>query len=341
MHLGMVMSISDNSAIQDLGVFQEYTSKSLIYKCQATRLISQSLSTVEATSDPIFFAILDMVCCYTSIGEADEVRPHIRGLKTLLKLRGGISELPPFLAYRVIRADNMIAAMTGDLPIVDTSNFLSFSLYTQLTATFDSIPRVDISSLYTLLVQAFDREDYVSQLSPSVLLFYRYLLLQSSLYYESIRPPGRSHWLFPELHTTQCIRLATLIYIEINLVNTWRFSTVLANLVRLLSESLNRTTLTTFWSPSSNVLLLVLLLGGIGGAGRLQRAWFVERLGDMALGIDMDSFEDAETLLGERLVRNMIGQTVPLMRRLWQDVQAEKVARVNQTAACVDGESKL
>lgn len=289
MHLGMVMTISDNLVIQEQDVFREYTSTSLIYKGQATRLIFQSLSTVEATSDPIFFAILDMVCCYTSVGEADEVRPHTRGLKTLLKLRGGISELPPFLAYRVIRADNTIAAMTGDLPIVDTPDFFSSYLYEQLIVTFESTPRLDISALYTLLALAFDREDYVSQLSPSVLLFARHLLLQSSLYYETICPLGQSHEPFPELHMTQCIHLATLIYIEINLVNTWRFSTVLASLVRLLKESLERTTLTTFWSPSSNVLLLVLLLGGIGGAGRLQRAWFVERQSDMALGITLTS----------------------------------------------------
>jgi hypothetical protein len=113
MHLGMVMTISDNSTLQDVVVFGEYKSNSLIYRGRATRLISQSLSTVDATSDPIFLAILDMVCCYASMGETSEVTPHIKGLNTLMNLRRGIQQLSPYLAYRVIRSDNVVAAMTG------------------------------------------------------------------------------------------------------------------------------------------------------------------------------------------------------------------------------------
>jgi hypothetical protein len=163
-----------------------------------------------------------------------------------------------------------------------------------------------------------------------VLLFHRYLLIQSSLYYEVLRDSGEGQRPIPQLHVTQSIRLTTIIYIDINLVNTWRFSTVLANLVQLLKESLERTALTTFWLLYSDILLVVLLIGGIGGAGRLERAWFVERLGDMALALDLDRFDAVEAMLGGSLVKNMVGQTVKLMRRLWEDVQVGKMARMMQ-----------
>jgi hypothetical protein len=50
MHLGMVMTISDNSTVQDVVAFREYKNNARIYKGRTTRLISQSLSTVDATS---------------------------------------------------------------------------------------------------------------------------------------------------------------------------------------------------------------------------------------------------------------------------------------------------
>jgi hypothetical protein len=246
MHLGMVMTISDNSTVQDVVAFREYKNNARIYKGRTTRLISQSLSTVDAPSEPHVVAVMDMVCCYTSMGETTETTPHIRGLDTLTKLCGGIQQLSPFLAYRVIRSDNVVAAMTGYLPIIDISNFVSSPLDEQLAAAFEGIPEVEISLLYALFVQAFDLEDFVTQLSPSVLLFEHSLLIQSSLYYEVLRDSGEGQRPLPQLHVVQGIRLTTIIYIEINLVNTWRFSSVLANLVRRLKGSLEYTALTTF-----------------------------------------------------------------------------------------------
>ena len=331
MHLGMVMTISDNSIVQDKAAFREYTSKALMYKARTTRLISQTLSTANATSDPTFFAILDMVCCYTSMGETGEITQHIKGLNTLLGLRGGIEQLSPFLAYRVLQADNVVAAMTGGLPIVDVSNIVLFPLHDQLIAAFGGIPIPDIDILYTLLVQAFDLEDFVSRLSPTVLLFYRYLLIQSSGYYEVLCYSNEYQQSLFQLHLTQAIRLATIIYIEINLVNVWRFSTVLDSLVQRLKASLELTALKTFWMPYCDALLLVLLLGGIGGAGRLERAWFVERLAIMALTLDLHDFTAVEDMLGRRVARGMVGRTLQLMRRLWEDVQAENLIRMRES----------
>jgi hypothetical protein len=63
------------------------------------------------------------------------------------------------------------------------------------------------------------------------------------------------------------------------------------------------------------------------------RAWFVERLRDMALVLDLKKFDTVEAMLGESLVKNMVGQTVPLMRRLWEDVQVGETARMMEAGS--------
>lgn len=112
------------------------------------------------------------------------------------------------------------------------------------------------------------------------------------------------------------LRVAFVIYIELNPANTWRFSAV-AKLKVLLEKA----RLIFLWVPYTEALLLVVLLGGVGSIGHPERAWYVETLRMLVQQLGLEDF--TETILDFGIAESLVGDTAELMERLWAESLSE------------------
>ena len=303
----------------------------LQYISKSTRLISTRLSGASAASDANLLAVMELVCCYTSALLSDEVINHVSGLKQLIRLRGGLKKLPAFLAYRAIMSDNVVAAMTGRKPQLDDSLIEEgfrddddevADVAAIIADLLNNPSPQDIQSAFRLLSQAFETDCFTSHLAANVLLIERRLLHD----FHNIKtgPGPESSGCCPVI--AQAIRLAFIIYIELNTAATWRYSAVLGSLTARLQALLEKTQLGLLWMPYTDALLLTLLLGGVGAIGHHpQRAWYVETLGLIAGRLEVRDFRDFSASgvgvggsgLGMTVREMVVGDTQELMEMLW------------------------
>lgn len=272
-----------------------------------------------AAFDGTLLAVVELVCCYSSTFHCNEVSSHITGLLQLVRMRGGLSRIPAFLAYRTIMADNVVAAMIDSKPLLQDAELPDAGAFT--TPGLNVPSQRNISDTFMLMKQAIERINFMDNLNATILLFERKLLNEIQTLRASDTSPS----------TLQCcpiiseaVRVALIIYIELNIADTWRYSAVLAALVARLQALLSKTRIKLFWIPYTEALLLVILLGGVGSIGHLDRKWYVNTLRQLLKDLDVDDF--STTVRGLGIADTLMGDTRKLMEALWVEAAAIELA---------------
>ncbi|KAE8374309.1 hypothetical protein BDV26DRAFT_270253, partial [Aspergillus bertholletiae] len=280
-------------------------------------------------SNAAFGTIINLLTGALILGLFDEVRMHLRGLKRMVDLRGGI-------ANNSIHQSSMLAAiLTTDVKAA--SGLMTqpvFPLATDLqTVSADIQERIepsDASGLQRLGI-AFVSNPYLSSCLLDILRAMREIILYgqacnknsvvlgtddheffrslncevehrllSYIYSESIIPGMKFSETASYLGSVEAVtRIASICYLNHFLI----VSPPSSGLGRALTRHLKQALADCPWSPLSKeghgLFAWVLFIGAQSSAGQIERPWFVERLSRIALFCGWHSWRQMSDVLIE------------------------------------------
>ncbi|KAF5862801.1 hypothetical protein ETB97_011149 [Aspergillus alliaceus] len=278
-------------------------------------------------SNEAFGTIINLLTSALIVGLFDEARMHLRGLKRMVELRGGVAD-------KGIHQSSMLAAILATdakaasglmtqpvLPLVWGLQPVSTSIQKRIAPpntsnlqrlgiAFFSNPHLSSPLLNILLVMR-DLVLYSQACNenPAVLctddhVFFRNLnhevehQLLSYVYSESNMRSKSFPETLPYLHPIEAVtRIASICYLNHFLVVSPPSSGLGRALTRHLKQAIADSTRSPVFKENHGLLVWALFIGAQGSAGQIERPWFIERLSGIALVCGWRTWRQVSTVL--------------------------------------------
>ncbi|KAJ5876323.1 uncharacterized protein N7529_001907 [Penicillium soppii] len=229
---------------------------------------------------------------------------HIKGLVQLIKLRGGLTNIPTEgLAATISFSDILTCSVFCVHPCFEfwplTESRMGMSIQEMLGFTQRDIDqgfgRLQEIGATSQMAEAFQAvHAYISMIKANPTSVRDHTLL-------SLAPAADLHTFFSLSHaaTYEACRLAALIFGVGVLFPIPAQNTPLNNIARLIQAVLLQPTASELWStPATRIpLLWILTLGGIAASETPERAWFVSALEDIMSKMGIHTWPSLKTLL--------------------------------------------
>ncbi|KAL3457548.1 hypothetical protein BJX64DRAFT_295850 [Aspergillus heterothallicus] len=290
-------------------VVQQSFGDSIYFRVNAIRVLNGLLQ------DPVM-AEGDSTIMVGLNAEFQALDAHIKGLRALIELRGGLdtlSTIDHMTLEKLYYADVVNAALRNTKP--------SFPMVPEFPPWAPDLPRPpgppnwDPSMKYTLGVcrwllthieLAARIADIVMPTDNDLYLVFQHHLV--SLYY----PPRATDLNEP-------IRKTLIIYMYVRVTHQQSFP-IMQYMTEALKDGLVPR-LPHFKATAPDLLFWILFIGALASHGHSPRLWFVARLGDLASHLGLDEWDDARLVLNEFFYTGPSGVEGSMEEVLWNEMR--------------------
>ncbi|KAI3335751.1 hypothetical protein F4824DRAFT_143368 [Ustulina deusta] len=296
----------------------------LYFRGKTIQIITARLSNPQdAISDPIIGAVCELIMSEAFTGNTTHVAMHISGLQRLEQLRRDRGDLPYNLEFKIVESYIKAFALTQTKPMFPFT--LSFGSSTTLASMDHVLPELG-ADLILKWPQLSSKQDFLYILHD-ILTSTRYtqVISESSSrykdeeYHERIAYENLSieHRLLDwnaEGIVEEACRIACLMYVNTSLVRSYRQS---AAIIRNLVDALFQTVTTPGnvqdemghpWGGYPEVFFWVLFMGAHCSYQQAREQFFFDSVWRTAVLLQLDTWEDARSVLSEYLFIDEIYQ---------------------------------
>lgn len=278
------------------------TQDTMYHENAAISIVQKRLETSDCKFDD---AILGTISCLALgdaiLGNHEHWNLHMRGIQQIIRARGRMSSLPPFLRAKLHRVDVTGAIDYAERPYLDFERSTTKSIWSNLPLEILQQTRTDMTELLTM-----------SEVHPSLVpimthLAYFTLTIEENKakrtgFFDPIMFAEDLHWIehnllsFPttlpaktsETSLDSAIRFGALLYTKSTLQEFPNSMTGPSILLARLQESLSEIEISVSITP---LLAWLSLIGAVLSIGE-GREWFVARLGMLRATNRATSFEE-------------------------------------------------
>ncbi|KAI1748956.1 hypothetical protein F4782DRAFT_515208 [Xylaria castorea] len=289
----------------------------LYFRGKTMQIITARLSNPQdAISDHIIGAVCELIMSEAFAGNTTHLAMHISGLQRLEQLRRDSGDLPYNLEFKILESYIKASTVTQMKPTVPFT--LSFGCNTTLTSMNHLLP--ELGSALTLKWSELSwKQDFLYILHDIVTnTRYTQAISESSsqysneeyherIAYENLYIEYRLlDWNAEGIIEESC-RIACLMYVNTCLIRSYRPSAaIIKNLVNTLFQTVTtsgdaQVEMGYSWGSCPDVFFWVLFIGAHCSYQQAHKRFFYDNLWRIAVLLELDTWEDARTVLMQYL----------------------------------------
>ncbi|KAL3448428.1 hypothetical protein BJX65DRAFT_274703 [Aspergillus insuetus] len=285
-----------------------------------------------AVSQPTIITIACFITIESSMANLEAVEAHLKGLKRLVDVIGGLDSLAHMTLSRLYQCDVKGASVRQSRPMFPMSSrfrsgIIHESKVLRLDQTYETPPA--LTTLGTRFASAPWFADIDMKLQASVEICRRIILyFESARIHPELGTPTDNDLLVcteHQLHSlsfpvgnslNEPLRLSLLIYLNTRVWHLGKLP-IMGRLVGPLKQSLVQQ-LPLFQAIAPDIIFWILFMGGMAARAYPVYPWFVTRLAETAALLGVREWREVRALLGEFFYTDQPEETTA--EDLWDEV---------------------
>ncbi|RHZ56138.1 uncharacterized protein CDV56_100127 [Aspergillus thermomutatus] len=288
---------------------------------------------MKAVAESTTLVVASLVAIEAVDANFDALHAHMKGLKRLIHLLGGLDALDHMTLSKIYQSDVKSAALKNSRPTFPMSARWRSEILQESTL-LRSTDHLQVSKSLETLGNSFFAAPWYPPLDGSMKTFLQ-VLQRLIIYFETaqqqpsiVMPTDNDlflvfeHQLLSTVYESDAnplqepLRLSLLIYLNLRI---WHFQTF--PFMQFMVEALRRSLGPAYGhaqSTASDLLFWILFIGGMASQGYKCHPWFVSRLTELARRLDLIEWEKARETLGGFFYTDQPGERGA--ENLWNEV---------------------
>ncbi|KAF7136989.1 hypothetical protein CNMCM5793_006740 [Aspergillus hiratsukae] len=288
---------------------------------------------MKAVAESTTLIVASLVAIEAVDANFNALHAHMKGLKRLIHLLGGLDALDHMTLSKIYQSDVKSAALRNSRPMFPMSARWRSEILQESTL-FRSTEHLQVSKSLEILGNRFFAAPWYSRFDSSLKSFVQVLrrliiYLETAQQQPSIVLPTDNdlflvfeHQLLSTVYESgatllqEPLRLSMLIYLNVRI---WHFQAF--PFMQFMVEALRRSLVPAYGhaqSTASDLLFWILFIGGMASQGYKCHPWFVSRLTEVARRLDLVEWEKARETLGGFFYTDQPGERGA--ENLWNEV---------------------
>ncbi|PKX91517.1 uncharacterized protein P174DRAFT_452813 [Aspergillus novofumigatus IBT 16806] len=288
---------------------------------------------IKAVAESTTLIVASLVAIEAVDANFEAVHAHMKGLKRLINLLGGLDALDHMTLSKIYQSDVKSAALQNSRPTFPMSARWRSEILQESTL-FRSTEHLRVSESLEALGSRFFAAPWYPPLDNTLKTFVQ-ILRRLIIYFETaqqqpsiVLPTDNDlflvleHQLLSAAYETgttllqEPLRLSLLIYLNLRI---WHFQAF--PFMQFMVEGLRRSLVPAYGhaqSTAPDLVFWILFIGGMASQGYKCHPWFVSRLAEMARRLDLVEWEKARETLGGFFYTDQPGERGA--ENLWNEV---------------------